>query len=175
MHTKKLLLGGALLAIAAAANAENKTAVTAVENIKLDGVTVPLNIKTLAEIQRLQEEQAMREELKAAIKASGTADKTAPVQAAKPAAVVRTAPRITPRPVPSKLSNVARPNTLLGVYGPNGAMTAEIQTTDRSVRTLREGGQLGKFQIRRISSDGLELAANNGGTQYVSVGAQVRF
>lgn len=177
MRIKKLLLGGALLAIAAAANAENKTAVTAVENIKLNGVTVPLNIKTLAEIQRLKEEQAMREELKAAIKASDTTEKTAPVQAAKPATVARTVPRATTRPAPTtrKVSNTAKPNTLLGVYGPNGAMTAEIQTSGVNVRTLREGEQLGKFQVRRISSNGLELAANNGGTQYVSVGAQVRF
>ena len=66
-------------------------------------------------------------------------------------------------------------NTVLGVYGTTGAMTAEIQTAGRSVRTLREGEQLGKFNIRRITQNGLELVASNGNTQHVSVGAQVRF
>jgi hypothetical protein len=54
-------------------------------------------------------------------------------------------------------------------------MTAEIQTAGRSVRTLREGEQLGKFNIKRITHNGLELVASNGNTQHVSVGAQVRF
>jgi hypothetical protein len=61
------------------------------------------------------------------------------------------------------------------VYGTAGAMTAEIQTTSRDVRTLREGEQIGKFSVKRITQDGLELVASNGNTQHVAVGAQVRF
>lgn len=175
MRTKKLLLGSVLLTMVAGAHAENKTAVTAVENIQINGVTVPLNIKTLAEIQRLQEEQAMREELRAAIKGSSVASKPAPVQAARPATLARSAPRATPSPTPSKVSSAARPNTLLGVYGPNGAMTAEIQTSGVNVRTLRVGEQLGNFSVQQINNNGLELVSNNGNTQYVLVGEQVRF
>ena len=154
------------------AKAENKTAVTPVENIKLNGMSVPLNIKTLAEIQRLQEEKAMREELTTALKAVGGTTPSAPSKpqtAAAPVKVVATPSR------PSKPATAISPNTLLGVYGTAGAMTAEIQTAGRSVRTLREGEQLGKFNVRRISNSGLELAASNGNTQHVSVGAQVRF
>lgn len=175
MRTKKLLLGSVLLAMVAGAHAENKTAVTAVENIQINGVTVPLNIKTLAEIQRLQEEQAMREELREAIKGSSVASKPAPVQAARPATLARTAPSATPKTAPGKVNKAARPNTLLGVYGPNGAMTAEIQTNGANVRTLRVGEQLGSFSVQRINNNGLELVSNNGNTQYVLVGEQVRF
>ena len=54
MPTKKLLLGSAIfLAVMNShaqntAKAENKTAVTPVENIKLNGVSVPLNLKGTA-------------------------------------------------------------------------------------------------------------------------------
>lgn len=160
------------------AKVENKTAVTPVENIKLNGVTLPLNIKTLAEIQRLQEEQAMREELQAALKIGGSVSTSAlsKPQTAAPAAVVASKP-VTTAPVrtASKAAPSVSANTVLGVYGTTGAMTAEIQTASRSVRTLREGEQLGKFNIKRITQNGLELVANNGNTQHVSVGAQVRF
>lgn len=192
MPTKNLLLGGAvLLAVmnshaqntatptlpeTTTAKAENKTAVTPVENINLNGVSVPLNIKTLAQIQRLQEEKSMREELITALKGSSNAT---PNAASKP----QTASASTPAPVkvvanvnrPGKPAPAISPNTLLGVYGTAGAMTAEIQTAQRNVRTLREGEQLGKYNIRRISNNGLELVASNGSTQHVSVGAQVRF
>lgn len=155
---------------------ENKTAVTPVENIKLNGVTVPLNIKTLAEIQRLQEEQAMREELQAALKIGGSVTSTASKpQATAPAAVATSKPTAAPVRTASKPAPTISANTLLGVYGTSGAMTAEIQTAARSVRTLREGEQLGKFNIKRITQNGLELVASNGNTQHVSVGAQVRF
>ncbi|WP_138518191.1 hypothetical protein [Limnobacter alexandrii] len=157
--------------------AENVSAVTPVENIKLNGVTVPLNIKTLAEIQRLQEEQAMREELQAALKIGGSVSSTSSKpQAPAPAAVVASKPAAaTPVRTASKAAPAISANTLLGVYGTTGAMTAEIQTASRSVRTLREGEQLGKFNIKRITQNGLELVASNGNTQHVSVGAQVRF
>lgn len=157
--------------------AENVSAVTPVENIKLNGVTVPLNIKTLAEIQRLQEEQAMREELQAALKIGGSVSSTnSKPQAATPAAVVASKPAAAaPVRTASKAAPAISANTLLGVYGTTGAMTAEIQTASRSVRTLREGEQLGKFNIKRITQNGLELVASNGNTQHVSVGAQVRF
>lgn len=173
------LLGGLLAALALNGlhAQENKTAVTPVENIKLNGVTVPLNIKTLAEIQRLQEEQAMREELQAALKIGGSVTSTASKpQATAPAAVATSKPTAAP-PVQtaSKPAPTISANTLLGVYGTSGAMTAEIQTAARSVRTLREGEQLGKFNIKRITQNGLELVASNGNTQHVSVGAQVRF
>ncbi len=186
----KYLLAGLLAALAlnnlhaqdntppkAEAKAENKTAVTPVENIKLNGVTVPLNIKTLAEIQRLQEEQAMREELQAALKIGGSVTSTAskPLATPTPAAVVPNKPTAAPVRTTSKAAPAASANTVLGVYGTTGAMTAEIQTAGRSVRTLREGEQLGKFNIKRITQNGLELVASNGNTQHVSVGAQVRF
>ncbi|WP_334120462.1 hypothetical protein [Limnobacter sp.] len=189
MHTKKLLLGGAvLLAVmnshaqntatpalpeTTTAKVENKTAVTPVENINLNGISVPLNIKTLAEIQRLQEEKAMREELITALKDSG---KAAPSAASKPQSTVVPVKIASTNPSrTSKPATAISPNTLLGVYGTAGAMTAEIQTAGRNVRTLREGEQLGKFNVRRISNSGLELVASNGNTQHVSVGAQVRF
>ncbi|MEK9816887.1 MAG: hypothetical protein VW447_07245 [Limnobacter sp.] len=161
------------------AKAENKTAVTPVENIKLNGVSVPLNIKTLAEIQRLQEEQAMREELQAALKIGGsvsTSTVSKPL-AVSPAPAPETKPvaTVTPSRTNSKAAPAMSANTLLGVYGTTGAMTAEIQTAGRNVRTLREGEQLGKFNIKRITHNGLELVASNGNTQHVSVGAQVRF
>jgi hypothetical protein len=172
------LLGGLLAALALNGlhAQENKTAVTPVENIKLNGVTVPLNIKTLAEIQRLQEEQAMREELQAALKIGGSVTSTAtkPVVTA-PTAVAASKPTTAPIRTASKPAPTISANTLLGVYGTSGAMTAEIQTASRSVRTLREGEQLGKFNIKRITQNGLELVASNGNTQHVSVGAQVRF
>jgi hypothetical protein len=178
MRTKKLLLGGAVfLAVMNShaqntAKAENKTAVTPVENIKLNGVSVPLNIKTLAEIQRLQEEKAMREELTTALKDTG---KAAPSAASKPQPTVAPVKVVANPGRPGKPATAISPNTLLGVYGTAGAMTAEVQTAGRNVRTLREGEQLGKFNVRRISNSGLELVASNGNTQYVSVGAQVRF
>jgi hypothetical protein len=175
MRTKKLTLGITLLAACNFAVAENKTAVTAVENIKLNGVTVPLNIKTLAEIQRLQEEQAMREELQTAMKASGKVSLASPVAAAKPVATPSPQVRTTATPTRAKAVQAVKPNTLLGVYGTSGAMTAEIQTGSANVRTLRVGEQLGKFSVRRINTNGLELVANNGNTQYVTVGEQVRF
>ena len=186
----KYLLGGLLAALAlnnlhaqdnappkVEAKAENKTAVTPVENIKLNGVTVPLNIKTLAEIQRLQEEQAMREELQAALKIGGSVTSTAskPLATPTPAAVAPSKATAAPVRATSKAAPAVSANTVLGVYGTTGAMTAEIQTAGRSVRTLREGEQLGKFNIRRITRNGLELVASNGNTQHVSVGAQVRF
>ncbi|WP_341709483.1 hypothetical protein [Limnobacter sp.] len=161
------------------AKAENKTAVTPVENIKLNGVSVPLNIKTLAEIQRLQEEQAMREELQAALKIGGSVSTStvSKPQAVLPAPAPETKPvaTVTPSRTNSKAAPAMSANTLLGVYGTTGAMTAEIQTAGRNVRTLREGEQLGKFNIKRITHNGLELVASNGNTQHVSVGAQVRF
>ncbi|MBU0542130.1 MAG: hypothetical protein KKC58_07005 [Gammaproteobacteria bacterium] len=161
------------------AKAENKTAVTPVENIKLNGVSVPLNIKTLAEIQRLQEEQAMREELQAALKIGGSVSTStvSKPQAVSPAPAPETKPvaTVTPSRTNSKAAPAMSANTLLGVYGTTGAMTAEIQTAGRNVRTLREGEQLGKFNIKRITHNGLELVASNGNTQHVSVGAQVRF
>jgi len=161
------------------AKAENKTAVTPVENIKLNGASVPLNIKTLAEIQRLQEEQAMREELQAALKIGGSVSTStvSKPQAVSPAPVPETKPvaTVTPPRTNSKTAPAMSANTLLGVYGTTGAMTAEIQTAGRNVRTLREGEQLGKFNIKRITQNGLELVASNGNTQHVSVGAQVRF
>lgn len=161
------------------AKAENKTAVTPVENIKLNGVSVPLNIKTLAEIQRLQEEQAMREELQAALKIGGSVSTStvSKPQAVSPATAPETKPvaTVTPSRTNSKAAPAMSANTLLGVYGTTGAMTAEIQTAGRNVRTLREGEQLGKFNIKRITHNGLELVASNGNTQHVSVGAQVRF
>jgi hypothetical protein len=158
------------------AKAENKTAVTPVENIKLNGVTVPLNIKTLAEIQRLQEEQTMREELQAALKMGGSVASTASKpQLTAPTAVTANKPSNAPVRIANKPAPSIAANTLLGVYGTSGAMTAEIQTVDRNVRTLREGEQLGKFNIKRITQNGLELVANNGNTQHVSVGTQVRF
>jgi len=155
---------------------ENKTAVTPVENNKLNGVSVPLNIKTLAEIQRLQDEQAMREQMAIAMKAGGsiTGNVTTPAPAAKPAASAKVASPVAVKPKPKAEPRIS-PNTLLGVYGTSGAMTAEIQTAGRDVRTLREGEQLGKFNVRRISNNGVELVANNGSTQHVSVGTQVRF
>ena len=188
----KYLLGGLLATLALSslhaqenatpkveAKAENKTAVTPVENIKLNGVTVPLNIKTLAEIQRLQEEQAMREELQAALKIGGSVSTStvSKPQAVSPAPAPETKPAatVTPSRTTSKAASAVSANTVLGVYGTTGAMTAEIQTAGRSVRTLREGEQLGKFNIRRITRNGLELVASNGNTQHVSVGAQVRF
>lgn len=186
----KYLLGGLLTTLALSslhaqenatpkveAKAENKTAVTPVENIKLNGVTVPLNIKTLAEIQRLQEEQAMREELQAALKIGGSVTSTAskPLATPTPAAVAPSKTTAAPVRATSKAAPAVSANTVLGVYGTTGAMTAEIQTAGRSVRTLREGEQLGKFNIRRITRNGLELVASNGNTQHVSVGAQVRF
>jgi hypothetical protein len=148
---------------------ENKTAVTPVENINLNGVNVPLNIKTLAEIQRFQEEQAMKEQLQTALKA-GKPQAVAPATAVanKPAAA-------TPVRSVSKEVQTISANTLLGVYGTTGSMTAEIQTVDKRVRTVREGEQIGKFNIKRISQNGLELVTGNGNTQQVSVGAQVRF
>ncbi|WP_341237854.1 hypothetical protein [uncultured Limnobacter sp.] len=158
------------------AKAENKTAVTPVENIKLNGVYVPLNIKTLAEIQRLQEEQALREELQTALKAGGSVSTSVSTKP-QPAPVAATPARQEPAPVRTarKPASTFSANTLLGVYGTAGAMTAEVQTASRSVRTLREGEQLGKFNIKRITQNGLELIASNGNTQHVSVGAQVRF
>lgn len=173
------LLGGLLAALALNSlhAQENKTAVTPVENIKLNGVTVPLNIKTLAEIQRLQEEQDMRKELQAALKngasvTKSTANKPQASTSAKVTAnkLAATPVRITGKPVPAISAN-----TLLGVYGTTGKMTAEIQTTDKRVQTLREGEQFGKFNIKRITQNGLELITNNGNTQHVSVGSQVRF
>ncbi|MCE2746958.1 MAG: hypothetical protein LW710_13785 [Burkholderiales bacterium] len=172
------LLGGVLAALALnSVNAqENKTAVTPVENIKLNGVTVPLNIKTLAEIQRLQEEKTMREELQAALKtAGGVTSPASKPQATAPAAVVASKPAAAPVRISNKPAPAISANTLLGVYGTAGAMTAEIQTTSRDVRTLREGEQIGKFSVKRITQDGLELVASNGNTQHVAVGAQVRF
>jgi hypothetical protein len=164
------LLGGLLgvLAFNSLYAQENKTAVTPVENIKLNGVTLPLNIKTLAEIQRLQEEKAMREELQAALK-------TSKPQAGASAAAAASKSTAAPVRTASKPAPMISANTLLGVYGTSGAMTAEIQTAGRSVRTLREGEQIGKFNIKRITQNGLELVASNGNTQHVSVGAQVRF
>lgn len=183
MRTKTLLLAcGLLLTFTGSAaqdntapKPENQTAVTPVENIRLNGVLRPMNIKTLAEIQRLQEEQTMREELTSALRAGGS------VVAAPVAPTAQNVPAVTakaaPSPVKAKAKTTApvRPNTLIGVYGTPNAMTAEIQTASRTVRTLRVGEQLGKFNIRRISNEGLELAAGNGNVQYVSVGSQVRF
>jgi len=134
----KYLLAGLLAALAlnnlhaqdnappkAEAKAENKTAVTPVENIKLNGVTVPLNIKTLAEIQRLQEEQAMREELQAALKIGGSVTSTAskPLATPTPAAVVPNKPTAAPVRTTSKAAPAVSANTVLGVYGTTGAMT----------------------------------------------------
>lgn len=155
-----------------------ETATTPVEQIKLNGRTLPLNIKTLAELQRLTEEKELREKLQETLKTGGAVQiPTSNLQAVAPAAASTPAIQTQEVPAPAKRARPATPsNTLVAVFGPENSLKAEVLVGNNQSRQLKKGDSFGNFRVASISQNGIQLEPIGGsrsGSRFVSVGQRL--
>ena len=156
-----------------------ETATTPVEQIKLNGRILPLNIKTLAELQRLAEEKELREKLQETLKTGGAVQIPASnLQAATAATPATTAAAEQKMAVPtSKRPRSATPNnTLVAVFGPESNLKAEVLVGNNQSRQLKKGDSFGNFRVASISQNGIQLEPIGGsrsGSRFVSVGQRL--
>ena len=163
---------------AAPAKPTVETATTPVEQIKLNGRTLPLNIKTLAELQRLTEEKELREKLQEALQTGEAINiPAANLQAATPATPVATAAveQAAPVAAPKRARPVVPVNTLMAVYGPDNNLKAEVFVGKKEVRQLKKGDSFGNFRVASISQNGIQLEALNGSrsSRFIPVGQRL--
>lgn len=186
MRTKNLAAFALLSSLGSEAVAQNpaaaapakptvETATTPVEQIRLNGKTLPLNIKTLAEMQRLAEEKALREQIQEALNTGGAVNipaanllPSAPVAPAATSAIEQTAPI----PAPKRVRPVVPVNTLMAVYGPKNNLKAEVFVGKKDALQLKRGDSFGNFRVASISQNGIQLEPLNGsrGNRFISVG-----
>ena len=155
-----------------------ETATTPVEQIKLNGKTLPLNIKTLAEMQRLAEEKALREQIQEALSTGGAVSiPAANLQAATPATPVATAAveQAAPVAAPKRARPVVPVNTLMAVYGPDNNLKAEVFVGKKEARQLKKGDSFGNFRVASISQNGIQLESLNGSrsSRFIPVGQRL--
>lgn len=156
-----------------------ESATTPVEQIKLNGRTLPLNIKTLAELQRLTEEKELQERLQETLKTGGAvqipASNLQPATAAIPATTAAAEPKVA-MPT-SKSTRAATPkNTLVAVFGPESNLKAEVIVENNQSRQLKKGDSFGNFRVASISQNGIQLEPIGGsrsGSRFVSVGQRL--
>jgi len=163
---------------AAPAKPTVETATTPVEQIKLNGRTLPLNIKTLAELQRLTEEKELREKLQEALQTGGAINIPASnLQAATPTAPVATAAAEQSATVaaPRRARPVVPVNTLMAVYGPDNNLKAEVFVGKKEARQLKKGDSFGNFRVASISQNGIQLEPLNGSrsSRFIPVGQRL--
>jgi hypothetical protein len=155
-----------------------ETATTPVEQIKLNGRTLPLNIKTLAELQRLTEEKELREKLQETLQTGGAINiPAANLQPATPATPVATAAveQAAPVAAPIRARPVVPVNTLMAVYGPDNNLKAEVFVGKKEARQLKKGDSFGNFRVASISQNGIQLEALNGSrsSRFIPVGQRL--
>ena len=156
-----------------------ETATTPVEQIKLNGKTLPLNIKTLAEMQRLAEEKALREQIQEALITGGAVSiPAANLQPSTPVAPVASVPTQQPAQVaaPKRARPVVPVNTLMAIYGPDSNLRAEVFVDKKEARQLKQGDMFGNFRVASISQDGIQLEPigdSRSGSRFVSVGQRL--
>lgn len=164
---------------AAPAKPTVETATTPVEQIKLNGRTLPLNIKTLAELQRLTEEKELREKLQEALQTGGAINIPASnLQAATPTAPVATAAAEQSPTVaaPRRARPVVPVNTLMAVYGPDNNLKAEVFVGKKEARQLKKGDSFGNFRVASISQNGIQLEPISGSrssSRFIPVGQRL--
>ena len=163
---------------AAPAKPTVETATTPVEQIKLNGRTLPLNIKTLAEMQRLAEEKALREQIQEALSTGGAVSiPAANLQPSTPAAPVASAAVEQSAPVaaPRRARPVVPVNTLMAVYGPDNNLKAEVFVGKKEARQLKKGDSFGNFRVASISQNGIQLESLNGSrsSRFIPVGQRL--
>lgn len=156
-----------------------ETATTPVEQIKLNGKTLPLNIKTLAEMQRLAEEKALREQIQEALSTGGAVSiPAANLQPSTPIASVASAPTEQSAPVaaPKRTRPIVPVNTLMAVYGPDSNLRAEVFVGKQEARQLKKGDSFGNFRVTSISQNGIQLepiGGSRGSSRFIPVGQRL--
>ena len=153
-----------------------ETATTPVEQIKLNGRTLPLNIKTLAELQRLAEEKALREKIQETLQTGGAIN--IPAANLQPAAPVANISVEQAKPVATvkRARPVVPINTLMAVYGPDSNLRAEVFVGKQEARQLKKGDSFGNFRVASISQNGIQLEPISGSrssSRFIPVGQRL--
>lgn len=167
---------------AALAKPTVETATTPVEQIKLNGISVPLNIRTLAEMQRLNEEKELRQKLQETLITGGTlqipsnrmfpaSNSTSPTQSTPTnTALTETAPQ------PRRARPVVPVNTLMAIYGPDNNLKAEVFVGKQEARQLKKGDSFGNFRVASISQNGIQLeplSGSSSSSRFIPVGQRL--
>lgn len=170
-----LILSCTGAALAQEAKAPIKTpvesAVTPVEQIQLKGRTLKLDLKTLAELQRAEQEKQYKEKLQKLL--SGPQN---PGAGRTPALASLPAEGIALPPNPAVIAKLPAPkpkldkNTVMAVYGPSNDMIAEVFISEDQVMSLKKGDQWDGREISQVNHQGVTIQ----GATTVRVGSSLK-
>lgn len=136
-----------------------ESAVTPIEQIQLKGKTLKMDIKTLAEVQRLEQEKLFKEKIQktmAGPQASSGSSSNPAAMGAAPAPLASPLPALPALPVIAPKPKIAK-NTLLSVYGPQQEMVAEVYINQDQTLSLKKGDQWDGRPIVDVTYQGITL------------------